>query len=75
MIFKKQKRKKIVRTTGTSSLRREATFTKQEEELRTQKIKKLKEQIEQGTYQVEAAEVAKKIVRSEVARLLGSKRH
>jgi len=75
VIFKKQKRKKIVRTTGTSSLRREATFTKQEEELRTQKIKKLKEQIEQGTYQVEAAEVAKKIVRSEVARLLGSKRH
>lgn len=44
------------------------------DELRAQKIKKIKKQLEAGTYHVEAAEVAKAIVRSETARLLGRKR-
>jgi anti-sigma28 factor (negative regulator of flagellin synthesis) len=42
--------------------------------LREQKIRKITEQIEQGTYQVDAADVAKAIVCSKVARLLGGKR-
>ena len=44
------------------------------EELRAQKVKDLKARIEAGTYPVDAAEVAKSIVRTEVARLLDGKR-
>lgn len=44
------------------------------DELRAQKIKKIKKQIEAGTYHVEAVAVAKAIVRSEAARVLGKKR-
>lgn len=47
---------------------------KREAELRAQKIKEIKARIEQGTYRVDAADVAKNIVRREIVRLLGGKR-
>jgi anti-sigma28 factor (negative regulator of flagellin synthesis) len=47
---------------------------KEEAELRKQKTKRIKKQIAEGTYHVEATEVAKAIVRDEIARLLSNKR-
>ncbi|MBI3801265.1 MAG: flagellar biosynthesis anti-sigma factor FlgM [Deltaproteobacteria bacterium] len=47
---------------------------KRSEELRAQKIRDIKARIAQGTYHVDAAEVAKSIARSELARLLDGKR-
>ena len=44
------------------------------DELRAEKVRRIKEQVAQGQYQVEAAEVAKRILRSEIARLLGGRR-
>ena len=44
------------------------------DELRAEKVRRIKEQVAQGQYQVEAAEVAKGILRSEIARLLGGRR-
>jgi flagellar biosynthesis anti-sigma factor FlgM len=41
------------------------------DELRAEKLRQLKEQIEQGTYHVEAADIAKSVTRHEVSRLLG----
>lgn len=41
------------------------------DELRAEKLRQIKEQVEQGTYHVEAAEVAKSVARHEVSRLLG----
>ena len=53
---------------------RRGLVAKESDELRAQKISKIKQQIEEGTYHVDAAEVAKAIVRHETARLLGHKR-
>lgn len=53
---------------------RRGVVAKESDELRAQKIKAIKKQIEEGTYHVDAAEVAKAIVRHETARLLGNKR-
>ena len=50
------------------------TSAKRREELRAQKLRDIKARIEQGTYHVDAAKVAKSIVRSEIARLLEGKR-
>jgi len=47
---------------------------KREEELRARKIREIKAQLEEGTYRIGAADVAKSIVRREIARLLGSNR-
>jgi anti-sigma28 factor (negative regulator of flagellin synthesis) len=47
---------------------------KREEELRAQKIREIKARIEGGAYRIGAADVAKSIVRREIARLLGGKR-
>ena len=41
------------------------------DELRAEKLQQLKEQIENGTYHVEAADVAKSVARHEISRLLG----
>jgi flagellar biosynthesis anti-sigma factor FlgM len=41
------------------------------DDLRAAKLAKIKQQVEDGTYHVDAAEVANSIARSEVARLLG----
>jgi flagellar biosynthesis anti-sigma factor FlgM len=49
-------------------------LAKHREELRAQKIRDIKARIEQGTYHVDAADVAKSIVRSGIARLLDGKR-
>ena len=54
-------------------LHKVAALAKRENELRTEKVNRIKEQISQGKYQVEATEVAKGVVRSEVSRLLGGR--
>jgi flagellar biosynthesis anti-sigma factor FlgM len=41
------------------------------DELRAEKLRQIKEQIEQGTYHVKAADVAKSVARHEISRLLG----
>lgn len=41
------------------------------DDLRAEKVSRIKAQIFQGTYQVDPAEVAKAVVRSEITRLLG----
>jgi anti-sigma28 factor (negative regulator of flagellin synthesis) len=48
-----------------------ATLAARGDELRAEKVRQLKEQIAQGTYHVETADVAKGIARSEISRLLG----
>lgn len=53
-------------------LQRVATLAERADELRAEKLNQIKEQLEQGTYHVEAEDVAKGIVRSEVSRLLGN---
>jgi anti-sigma28 factor (negative regulator of flagellin synthesis) len=50
-----------------------ARLAKQKNEPRAEMIRKLKEQIEQGTYHVDASDVAKSVVRSEITRLLRKK--
>ena len=44
------------------------------DELRAEKVRRIKEQIAQGQYHIKAAEVAKGIIRSEISRLLGGRR-
>ena len=51
-------------------LQQVAALAEQSNELQAEKVKRLKAQIEQGTYHVEAAEVAKAVARSATARLL-----
>jgi flagellar biosynthesis anti-sigma factor FlgM len=51
-------------------LRKVIDLAKQGDEMRAEKVSKLKEQILQGQYHVEAIEVAKEIVRSEISQLL-----
>ena len=43
----------------------------QGDEMRAEKIRQLKEQIDNGTYHVEAGDVAKSIARHDIAQLLG----
>lgn len=50
------------------------TLAKRGQELRVQKTREIKERIEEGTYYVDATDIAKSVVRSEVTRLLGGKR-
>ena len=52
-------------------LQRAAELAGRGDELRAEKVRKIKEQLVQGTYQVAAEDVAKSVARSEVARLLG----
>jgi len=47
---------------------------KRREEFRAQKVRDIKARVAEGTYHVDAAEVAKSIVRNELARLLHGKR-
>jgi flagellar biosynthesis anti-sigma factor FlgM len=49
-------------------------LAKRGDELRAQKVREIKAQIEEGTYHIDTADVAKSLVRSEVAQLLGGKR-
>ena len=54
-------------------LQQVAELARKGDELRAEKVKALKEQIDSGEYRVDSADVAKNIVRSEVARLLEKK--
>jgi anti-sigma28 factor (negative regulator of flagellin synthesis) len=57
------------------SRRQEVTaLTKREAVLREEKVRRVKAQLAQGTYQVNAKEVAKAIVRSEMSQLLSEER-
>ncbi|MBI3304560.1 MAG: flagellar biosynthesis anti-sigma factor FlgM [Deltaproteobacteria bacterium] len=52
-------------------LQQVAALAEQGDELRAETVRQLKEQIAGGTYHVEAADVAKGVVRSEISQLLG----
>ncbi|HEX9445371.1 MAG TPA: flagellar biosynthesis anti-sigma factor FlgM [Candidatus Binatia bacterium] len=52
-------------------LQKAAELAGRGDELRAEKVQRIKEQLDQGSYHVDAGEVAKSIARSEVARLLG----
>jgi flagellar biosynthesis anti-sigma factor FlgM len=54
-------------------LQRIAELAQKGDELRAEKVKALKEQIDDGSYNVASEDVAKSIVRSEVARILEKK--
>jgi anti-sigma28 factor (negative regulator of flagellin synthesis) len=61
----------VTAATSMPRLAAVAALAHRELVLRTQKVKQVKAQLAQGTYRVNAQEVAKAIVRREVARLLG----
>lgn len=52
-------------------LQKVVALAEQGDELRAEKVRQIKEQIENGTYHVEAADVAKSMARHEISRLLG----
>jgi flagellar biosynthesis anti-sigma factor FlgM len=54
-------------------LQRIAELAQAGDNLRAEKVKNIKEQINQGTYEADSTAVSKSIVRSEVARLLEKK--
>jgi negative regulator of flagellin synthesis FlgM len=54
-------------------LQRVAELARTGDELRADKVKKIKEEIESGTYHADSMDVSKSIARSEVARLLEKK--
>jgi len=51
-------------------MQRVAELAKKGDELRAEKVKQIKEQVAQGTYEVSSEDVAKSILRSEVSRLM-----
>ena len=51
-------------------MQRVAELAKKGDELRAEKVKQIKEQVQQGTYEVSSEVVAKSILRSEVSRLM-----
>jgi flagellar biosynthesis anti-sigma factor FlgM len=79
---RKEKRGKIPASEAASGIisleerrrLKKMALAKRGDELRAQKVREIKEQIEEGTYHIDAADVAKSLVRGEVARLLGGKR-
>jgi negative regulator of flagellin synthesis FlgM len=54
-------------------LQRVAELARAGDQLRAEKVKQIKEQIDAGQYKVDSQEVAKSIARSEVSRLLEKK--
>lgn len=54
-------------------LQRLAELARAGDQLRAEKVKQIKEQIDAGQYKVDSQEVAKSIARSEVSRLLEKK--
>jgi len=62
---------KICISAEARHLQKAAELAGKGDELRAEKVGKIKEQIEAGAYHVEAEEVAKSVARGEVARLLG----
>jgi len=53
-------------------LQKVVTLAERGDDMRTEKLRQLKEQIDNGSYHVEAADVAKSIARHEVSKLLGN---
>jgi len=51
-------------------MQRVAELAKKGDELRAEKVRQIKEQVERGTYEVSSEDVAKSILRSEVSRLM-----
>jgi len=62
---------KITISDEARNLQKAAELAGKGDDLRAEKVNKIKEEIAAGTYHVEAEEVAKSVARSEVARLLG----
>ena len=54
-------------------LQRIAELARAGDNLRAEKVKSIKEQINQGSYEADSTDVSKSIIRSEVARLLEKK--
>ena len=54
-------------------LQRIAELARAGDNLRAEKVKNIKEKIDQGTYQADSTDVSKSIIRSEIARLLEKK--
>ena len=54
-------------------LQRIAELARTGDELRAQKVKQIKDQVTKGDYNVDAQEVSKSIIRSEVSRILEKK--
>jgi flagellar biosynthesis anti-sigma factor FlgM len=79
----REERKPVTQRSGESAtvqispearkLQRIAELARKGDELRAEKVKALKEQIDGGNYSVGSEDVAKSIVRSEVARILEKK--
>jgi flagellar biosynthesis anti-sigma factor FlgM len=53
-------------------LQKVATLAERGDNLRAEKLRQLKEQIDNGTYQVASADVANSIARHEISKLLGN---
>jgi flagellar biosynthesis anti-sigma factor FlgM len=54
-------------------LQRIAELARAGDQIRAEKVKSIKEQVDNGTYQANSEDVAKSIIRSEVSRLLEKK--
>jgi flagellar biosynthesis anti-sigma factor FlgM len=63
---------KVSISAAARDLQKVAALAKIGDDLRAEKVNVIREQIKSGEYHVEAEEVAKNIVRSEIARLLGT---
>jgi flagellar biosynthesis anti-sigma factor FlgM len=57
----------------TREFQRIAELVRTGNELRSQKVKQIKERVSKGDYNVDAQEVSKSIIRSEVSRILEKK--
>lgn len=64
---------RITISSEARSLQRVTDLAKQGDEMRAERVNKIKEQILQGQYHVEAIDVAKEIVRSELSQLLSQR--
>ena len=58
-------------STEARELQKVVALAERGDELRTEKLRQIKEQIDNGTYHVQAEDVAKSLVRHEASQLLG----
>lgn len=63
----------IEKTSAAQPLQQVRALAQRGDELRVEKVKRIRKEIMQGVYYVEAAEVAKAILRGEISRLLNQK--
>lgn len=64
---------RIAHSPAAQRLQQVRALAKQGDDLRVRKLNRIRNEIAQGVYHVEAADVAKAILRSEISRLLGQK--